>query len=191
MESYQPIMDESPRPYLAYLQGSEITTEAKPKHALPLQTWVIDRHLEEDTQLMTQLEHDRGLGAANTAAKFLCHRKDDPTGKSAFIRIYHQIPIMDTEYSDSVNSSSQACAGQDFTELSALIKLKELNCQVTPALLGYQHRKQGPGDIIPGGFSTCVVWDKVPGESLTPQYFWNLTREARDTIRREFRQVYE
>lgn len=184
-------MDESHRPYMAYLQGSEITTEAKPKHALPLQTWVIDKHLEEDTLLICQSEYDHGVGDPYTAAKFLCHRKDDPTGKPAFMRIYHQIPIMGTEYSDSITRARQASAGKDPTELLALIKLKELDCQVTPALLGYQHRKQGPGDIIPGGFSTCVVWDKVPGESLTPQYFWNLTREARDTIRSEFRRVYE
>lgn len=184
-------MDLSHRAYLAGLVGTEITTYAKPEHALPRQTWVITEHFDEYAQPLFQEDVDRGIGAPYTCAKFLCYRKDDPTQKPAFLRIHHQIPIVGTEYSNSTIRARQADSSHSPRELMVFIKLKEKNCQVTPALLGYERRKQEPGDIVPGGYSICIVWDKVPGESLTPEYFWSLSRAARDTIRHEFRRVYE
>ncbi|KAJ5319186.1 uncharacterized protein N7506_011890 [Penicillium brevicompactum] len=91
----------------------------------------------------------------------------------------------------TLQRARQADSSHSPRELMVFIKLKEKNCQVTPALLGYERIKQEPGDIIPGGYSICIVWDKIPGESLTPEYFWSLSRAARDTIRHEFRRVYE
>ncbi|KAJ5521606.1 hypothetical protein N7527_005721 [Penicillium freii] len=177
-------------PFLASLEGSEITTDADPYFSLPAQTWIITQHLEESALLMSQKEVARH-GPVSTMAKFLCYRKDDVTQKPAFMRIHRQIPTIGTEYSKPEIRALQAVPKYMPTELKAFQKLKSMACGVTPALLGYNEAQQDNDEAVPGGFSVCIVWDKVPGESLSDEYFWSLDRDARDTIRREFRRVNE
>ncbi|KAJ5831268.1 uncharacterized protein N7525_009521 [Penicillium rubens] len=173
-------------PFLASLEGSEITTDADPYFSLPAQTWIITQHLEESALLMSQNEVARH-GPVSTMAKFLCYRKDDVTQKPAFMRIHRQIPTIGTEYSKPEIRALQAVPMYTPTELKAFQKLKSMACNVTPALLGYKEAQQDNDEAVPGGFSVYIVWDKVPGESLSDEYFWSLDRDARDTIRREFR----
>lgn len=45
-------------------------------------------------------------------------------------------------------------------------------------------------DLFQGGFLSAL-WDKVPGDSLSEKYFWDLERDACNAIRREFRRVNE
>ncbi|CAG8288206.1 unnamed protein product [Penicillium salamii] len=179
------------RLYLSSLEGSQIETEAKPYLSLPREVWVIAKHLEEHGTTMSQEDVDLGRGHPLTTTKFLCYREDDPTQKPAFMRIYHQIPVLDTEYSKATVRSRQAFPIMEPVELQALRILKKKGSQVNPAFLGYQLGQQEPDDIVPGGFFTCIVWDKVPGEALTSEYFWNLNRQDCDSIRREFRRVYD
>ncbi|OQE40932.1 hypothetical protein PENCOP_c005G06653 [Penicillium coprophilum] len=166
-------------PFLASLEGSELPTDVDPYFSLPTQTWVITQHLEESALLMNQKEVERH-GSVSTMAKLLCYRKVDITQKLAFMRVYRQIPTIGTEYSKP-----------EIRGLQAMPKLKSMACNVTPALLGYKKAQQDNDDPIPGGFSIYIVWDKVPGESLSDKYFWSLSRDARDGIRREFRRVNE
>lgn len=177
-------------PFLASLEGSEITTDADPYFSLPAQTWIITQHLEESALLTSQEEVERH-GLVSTMAKFLCYRKDDVTQKLAFMRIHRQIPTLGTEYTKPAIRALQAVPIYAPTELKAFQKLKLMACNVTPALLGYNQAQQDIDDAVPGGFSVCIVWDKVPGESLSDEHFWSLDRDARDAIRREFRRVNE
>lgn len=177
--------------FLAGLEGTEVTTDTKTPLLLPSQTWVITEKLEETSLLMTQKDIDDGVGPAFTAAKFLCYRKDDPAKKPAFLRMYHQIPIAGTECLNSGIRANQAVPPIQLPELTALKTLKMMDCNVVPDLLGYQEGQQGQDGIIPGGFATSIVWDKVPGEPLSEEYFWKLDRKTRDAIRKEFRRVYE
>lgn len=178
--------------FLSGLEGTEVTTDAKTPFLLPSQTWVIIEKLSGNAFPMTQKDLDDGLGpAAYTAAKFLCHRVDDPTKETAFMRIYLQIPIAGTELLNPGIRAKQAIPPLPHTELSTLKALKKMSCDVVPDLLGNQEGKQGHDGIVPGGFITYVVWDKVPGDSLTEDKFWNLDRQSRDAIRKEFRRVYE
>lgn len=178
--------------FLVGLEGTEVHTDAKTYLQLPSQTWVITEKLDETSLVMTQKDMDHGgLDPPFAAAKFLCHRKDDPTKKPAFLRIYHQIPIAGTEFSNSRIRANQAVPPIDHPELDTLKMLKEKNCKVVPDLLGYQEGQQGDDGIVPSGFSTCVVWDKVPGEPLTQEYFWNKKPLTRKAIREEFRRVYQ
>lgn len=124
-------------------------------------------------------------------AKFLCYRKDYLTQKLAFMRIHRQIPTIGTEYTKPKTRALQAIPIYIPTGLKAFQRLKSMACNVTSALLGYKEAQQGNDDAVPGGFSVCIVWDKVPGESLSDEYFWSLDRDARDDIRREFRRVNE
>ncbi|CDM36590.1 unnamed protein product [Penicillium roqueforti FM164] len=45
-------------------------------------------------------------------------------------------------------------------------------------------------DIIPSGFITYIIWEKVPGVPLSKLYIWRQTPEVRDAMRKEFRRVY-
>lgn len=188
-------MHSSDAQFLSGLEGTEVTTDNKTPHDVtpsrsPPQTWIITKKLSETALYMTQQDVDKGHGSPFTAAKFLCHRKEDAT-KIAFMRIYHQIPITGTECSKSGVRAKQAASPKPYPELETLKVLKKQGCDVVPDLLGYHQGKQEDDDIVPRGHVTYVIWDKVPGESLTREKFWNLDRPSRDAIRTEFRRVYE
>lgn len=170
-------------------EGSEITTEAKPTLQLPSRTWIITKKLEELSHFMTQQDIDHDFKPGFAAAKFLCHLKDDPK-KLAFMRIYRQIPILGTEFAPSSIRASQAMPQRSNRELMAFKTLKHLACPVVPQLLGYQEGTQGDHEIVPGGYEITIVWEKVPGEPLSQDYFWSLNEQQRDSIRAEFQRVY-
>ncbi|KAJ5906397.1 uncharacterized protein N7473_003313 [Penicillium subrubescens] len=170
-------------------EGTEITTEAKPNQQLPTRTWIITKKLKELSFFMTQQDINDGHKPGFAAAKFLCHPKDDPN-KLAFMRIYRQIPISGFESAPSSIRASQAVPQKPNRELAAFKELKHLACPVVPQLLGYQEGTQGDNEIVPGGYEISIVWEKVPGEPLSQDYFWSLNEQQRDSIREEFRRVY-
>ncbi|OJJ45681.1 hypothetical protein ASPZODRAFT_143567 [Penicilliopsis zonata CBS 506.65] len=184
-------MHTSDTPFLSGLEGTEVITDAKPPLLLPSQTWVITEKLSERANHLTQEEINEGLGtAACTAAKFLCYRVGDPAKEPVFMRMYLQIPVIGTEFSNARVRAKQAAPPLSYPELTALKALKKVGCDVVPDLLGYQEGKQDDDGIVPGGFVTYVVWEKVPGESLTQEKFWNMELFLRDAVRKEFRGVY-
>jgi hypothetical protein len=67
---------------------------------------------------------------------------------------------------------------------------KKMGCDVVPDLLAYQGRKQDQDSIVPGGYITYVVWDKVPGEPLSADEFWELDLESCKAIREKFREFF-
>ncbi|KAJ5142875.1 uncharacterized protein N7515_001662 [Penicillium bovifimosum] len=177
--------------FLCDLEGTGVTLDPPPEPPLhlPRQTWVIEKKLSERAQWMTQKDVDEGVGISYAAAKFLCHPKENPT-KKAFMRIYLQIPVSGTQYLSAEIRRKRAVKPRPHIELTALKTLKEKGCDVVPDLLAYQDGKQGEDGIVPGGYITYVVWDKVPGESLSPDEFWRLDFEARQAIRDKFREVF-
>ncbi|RHZ49219.1 uncharacterized protein CDV56_104980 [Aspergillus thermomutatus] len=177
--------------FLCGLEGTDVTLDppSEPPLHLPRQTWVIDKKLSERSQSMTQQDVADGLGLPFAAAKFLCHRKENPS-KKAFMRIYLQIPVIGTQYQSPQIRRKQAAKPQPHVELTTLKVLKELECDVVPDLLAYQEGKQGEDSIVPGGYITYVVWDKVPGEPLSAEEFWELDLESRQAIRDKFREAF-
>lgn len=117
---------------------------------------------------MSQQDVTSGLGPAYVTEKFLCH----PVGSSntlAFMRVYKQVPIAGTEFKKTSIRATQAVKSFEPTELTTLKSLQEKGCDVIPRLLGYQCDQQDEDDIVPGGFITYVIWEKVQGESLNIQ----------------------
>lgn len=106
------------------------------------------------------------------------------------MRIYLQIPVIGTQYQSPQIRRKQAAKQQSHVELTALKALKKLECDVVPDLLAYQEGKQGEDSIVPGGYITYVVWDKVPGEPLSAEEFWGLDLESRQAIRDKFRGAF-
>ena len=173
------------------LEGTEITTDAisQKRLLLPSLTWVITEKLKETSYLGDQDDIDDGLGHPYTATKFLCYRKSDPA-QTALFRIYQQIPITETQNSKSSIRAKQAIPTKTANELELLKELMEKRCAFAPKLLGYQETQQESDDIIPLGFLTYIVWEKVPGVPLLHN-FWTYEPQIRDAIRAEFRQVYQ
>jgi hypothetical protein len=177
--------------FLCDLEGTEITLDppSEPHLHLPRQTWLIDKKLSERSQSMTQQDVTDGLGLPFAAAKFLCHGKENPS-KKAFMRIYLQIPVIGTLCQSPQIRQKQAAEPQSHVELTTLKALKKMECDVVPGLLSYQEGKQGEDSIVPGGYITYVVWDKVPGEPLNAEEFWELDLKSRKAIRAKFREVF-
>ncbi|KAJ5403068.1 uncharacterized protein N7487_008964 [Penicillium crustosum] len=124
-----------------------------------------------------------GRDPGYTAGKFLCYGADDSSKKPAFMRIYSQIPLDGTEFSKPETRAKQAVPMKPIAELVALKRLKRMGWDVVPGLLGFQEETQGPDGFFPGGFITFVVWEKVAGEPLDYDGFWNMNYNMRDSIR--------
>lgn len=177
--------------FLCGLEGTDVTIDPpfEPPLHLPRQTWVIDKKLSERSSWMTQQEVTDDLGLPFAAAKFLCQCKENPS-KKALMRIYLQIPVIGTQYQSAQIRRKQAAKPQPHVELTTLKMLKKFECDVVPDLLAYQEGKQGEDSIVPGGYITYVIWDKVPGEPLSREEFWELDLESRQAIRDKFREAY-
>lgn len=165
--------------------GTEVTFAAP-----SLQKWVIEEKLTEDVQQMTKWELDGGAGPPFAVFKYLCHSAAN-SNKKAFMRIYFQIPIEGTEYQRPEVRQRQA-ASRKHEELDVLKDLQLRQCPVVPSLLTYKEGKQGNDGLVPDGYITHVVWDKVPGKSLNQDKVWDPTSgPLREAVRAKFRDVWE
>ncbi|KAJ5162052.1 hypothetical protein N7492_007444 [Penicillium capsulatum] len=133
-------------------------------------TWVITKKLAERAAPMT--DHDVKMGRA-------------------FMRIYQQIPITETEDADHDTLAGQAVAPGVCGELESFKMLQSGGCGAAPRFLGHAESTQGDNDLLPGDYIRYLVWEKVPGEPLTEEFFWGLDITARKDIRAKFRDAYE
>ncbi|KAJ5043437.1 hypothetical protein NUH16_000226 [Penicillium rubens] len=125
-----------------------------------------------------------GRGASITVGKFLCHLEGHP-GLKAFMRIYHQIPIAGTEYADPDILAQRAVLPEVYGELESLMLLK--GCPAVPQFLGHakkKHKESTDSLLV----ATHIF---LPGEPLTKEFFWSLSRFALEELRSEFRAAYE
>lgn len=166
--------------------GTEVTFTAPSP-----QKWVTEEKLTEDVQQMTKWELDGGAGPPFAVFKYLCYSVTD-SDKKAFMRIYFQNPIAGTEYQPLEVRQRQAAPPRKHRELDALKDLQLRQCPVVPTLLAYKEDKQGNNGVVPDGYITHIVWDKVPGKSLNQDEVWDsksgLLREA---VRAKFRDIWE
>ncbi|OOQ83574.1 hypothetical protein PEBR_35559 [Penicillium brasilianum] len=153
-------------------------------------TWVITKKLSERAVPMTDHDVKMGRGSARTVGKFLCHLTGDPN-RIAFMRIYQQIPLPGTEDADRDILARQAVPPEVCGELECFKLLERGRCNTVPRFLGHAESTQGDNDLLPGGYIRYVVWEKVPGEPLTEEFFWGLDDAARKEIRLRFRAAYE
>ncbi|KAJ5135325.1 uncharacterized protein N7515_004603 [Penicillium bovifimosum] len=153
-------------------------------------SWIITEKLSERADHLSQDEVDMSAGSPQTVGKFLCHSEEDPT-LVAFMRIYYQIPITGTEDADLATLAQQIQPPEVCGELEAYKALMSQSCSSVPRFLGYSERKQEEHELVPGGYVKYLVWEKVPGDSLTKEFFWSLDPPVRADIRAKFRAAYE
>ncbi|KAJ5554963.1 hypothetical protein N7461_003433 [Penicillium sp. DV-2018c] len=162
--------------YLTDLEGSQVTFDA----------------LGEVSNCRTEEDISNGLGPSDTCGKFLCRpASDEDDNRRAFLRIYQQVPIAGTEVKSAAIRARQAVdTPPNLPELMAFQTFMRKDCDVVPRLLAYQQRRQADDEVVPGGYITYILWEKVAGESLDLTEFWRLPFAERKAIRDRFRQVY-
>ncbi|KAJ9486057.1 hypothetical protein VN97_g7290 [Penicillium thymicola] len=153
-------------------------------------TWVITEKLSERVAPLTDHDVKMGRGSPQTVGKFLCHLTEDPK-QIAFMRIYQQIPVTGTEDASNGILARQAVPPGVSGELECFKLLQSGRCSAVPRFLGHAESTQGDHDLLPGGYIRYLVWEKVPGEPLTEEFFWGLDDTARKVIRSKFRAAYE
>ncbi|OKO94529.1 hypothetical protein PENSUB_11796 [Penicillium subrubescens] len=153
-------------------------------------SWIITERLSEEAVYLTQEDADDGCGSPMTVGKFLCHLEEDPT-QIAFMRVYYQIPITGTEHAPPATRTQQVQPDEVCGEIEAFKLLMSQGCCSVPRLLGYCEKKQGEHDLVPGGYVKYIVWEKVPGEPLTEDFFWSLDPHKRKDIRAKFRDAFD
>lgn len=152
--------------------------------------WIITEKLSERAVHLTQEDVDMGVGSPMTVGKYLCHLEEDPT-QIAFMRIYYQIPVSGTENADLATLAQQIQPLEVCGELEMFRRLMSQGCNSVPRFLGYCQKAQGEHDLVPGGYAKYIIWEKVPGEPLTKEYFWSLDPLVREDIRAKFRVAFE
>lgn len=168
--------------------GEKITTHGDSEN-YPPREWIIIEKLNEHPVPILPEDVAEGLGSPYTSGRYLCHPAEDKNAL-AYMRIYKQIPYMGTEPdSSSVRGAQAVLPPPDFMELVALRDLTDMNCTATPRLLGWRHYTQDSDDLVPGGFVTYLVWEKVPGDPLGEE-FWSLDYDQRERIRAKFKKAY-
>jgi len=120
---------------------------------------------------MTDHDVKMGRGSPKTVGKFLCHLAEDPK-QIAFMRVYQQIPITGTEDGDHDTLARQAVLPGVCGELESFKLLQSGGCSAVPRFLGHAESSQREHDLVPGGYVRYLVWEKVPGEPLTEEFFW-------------------
>lgn len=131
-----------------------------------------------------------GTVPSYTMSKFLYYQVGT-FPESAFMRIYSQVPIGETQFLSPEVRTQQAVPPYQHGEVMALKRFKAGGCTGVPELLGYSETVQGRDGLVPGGYITYLVWDKVPGESLSREIFWSFKEHEREFIRRKFQAAYE
>lgn len=155
---------------------------------VPSQWEIVKKLNEYDHQLGEKQRSYQGFGYSFASTKLLCRDPYDHS-KTAFMRIFLQVPYLNTESDDADTRARQATALTPL-ELTAYQELLQKNSSNTPKLLGYKTTAQDRSGLVPGGFAIWLAWEIVPGLRLGdkhgPDPFWALESRERDKIRVSF-----
>ncbi|KAJ5116641.1 hypothetical protein N7456_000989 [Penicillium angulare] len=172
-----------------YIPGAIIkTSQPVPRE------WKIDKIINEHDEQLSRddcVPEDDLLSFATIRVR--CFRVDKPDAK-ADMRVYLQVPYKNTERESAQLRGNQQTSFQP-RELKAY-KLMSAHREIskfTPNLLGYEEGRQSERGLVPMGFETTVVWERVPGHRLgligtiPTSPFWQFSEPERDDIRGIFK----
>ncbi|KAJ5543343.1 hypothetical protein N7461_009346 [Penicillium sp. DV-2018c] len=172
-------------------KGTQIALPGSAAIRLDASTWVIDEKLYENrVDGVHKPSSHPDAQPSGWEAKYLCHDRNFPHNQ-AFMRVYCQGPDEGTEFLLPEVRAQQANPHFEKREAKARKDFRQGGCKSVPPLLGYGQSVQGEHGPVPGGYITCLVWEKVPGQVLTPGLFWSFERPERELVRRKFRAAYE
>lgn len=145
-----------------YKKGSII--EFPPSTSKPDCTkWIIeDKHSHSNEQLYED-EIREGLGGTSYAIGTFHVYNDENT--HAYMRAYLQVPIVGTEFAPANERASQATQAEH-AEITAVKALDRQHSTITPPLLAISEGLRGEQGLVPGGYVTRIVFERVEGVRL-------------------------
>ncbi|CAG8424807.1 unnamed protein product [Penicillium salamii] len=153
--------------------GAQIALPSSAALGLDASTWVIDEEIYENRidGVHEPISSPR-TQPSGWIAKYLC-------------------PDEGTERLPPHIRAQQANPSFEKYEAKARKAFQQGGCQSVPSLLGWSQSVQGEYGPVPGGYITHLIWEKVPGEILTQEFFWSLPLSRRDLIRDKFQIAYQ
>ncbi|KAJ9490812.1 hypothetical protein VN97_g2433 [Penicillium thymicola] len=121
------------------------------------------------------------------AKPICCDPKKAP--RKAFMRVYLQVPIKNTEIQDPKTRSRQATTYTS-PELTADQMVTRKDFSNAPKFPGYKVSTQDKLGLVPNGFVTWLAWEMVPGLRLNNKLgndpYWTLSAVEREHVRLVF-----
>lgn len=108
------------------------------------------------------------------------------------LKIKIQIPDPNTTTNNNHEPPSPSpalepsCSNATTHELSALRLFRSANSNVGPHLVAFQTIPQSDDGLLPGGYISCTVMNKLPGKSLFDLGYWSLSAADRTEIEAKF-----
>ncbi|KAI9039889.1 uncharacterized protein KD926_008990 [Aspergillus affinis] len=122
-------------------------------------------------------------------ATFLCRSVREPS-REAFLRVYMQVPHLGTENASHAIRSAQA-GSRTHDDIEALALFRDKRAKHLPRCLDVKETKQDVTGLVPGGYMSYMLWEKLPGVRLDDEMFWSLDRNERDGVREAFEAAYK
>lgn len=131
----------------------------------------------------------------DSTAVFVCRRDNTDEIASeiptyAILKIWMQIPDRGSNQGETVAISK--APEHVKAEIDALRRMRQLGDDAPgPKLIAHKYRKQKEDQWIPGGYVCFALMQKLPGRMLDYDYYWSLTLEDRELIRKAFRAAWQ
>lgn len=168
-------------------QGTDPGTIITLDKPFPSRWKILEKLNEHDFQTVEELHRRHGQHSYATA-KLLCCDPKKPSRK-AFMRVYLQVPLKNTEIQDPKTRSRQATTYTP-PELTAYQEFTQRDFGNVPKLLGYKFSTQDKSGPVPNGFAIWLAWEMVPGLRLGDKQgndpYWNLSAAERKDVRNAF-----
>lgn len=116
-------------------------------------------------------------------------KAEEEEGDDYILKIKVQIPNPNTTNNNHEPPSLQASPGpSDVTthELAVLQLFRDDNSDLGPCLIAFQTFPQSDDGLLPGGYISCTVMNKLPGKSLFDLGYWSLSASHRTEIQKRF-----
>ncbi|KAJ9350933.1 hypothetical protein DTO027B9_6678 [Paecilomyces variotii] len=168
-------------------QGTDPGTIITLDQPVPSQWKILEKLSERNFQASEEMRRRHGHHSYATA-KFLCCDPKEPSRK-AFMRVYLQVPLENTEMQDPKIRSRQATTYTP-RELIAYKTFTQNDFSNVPKLLGYKISTQDKSGLVPNGFVILLAWEIVPGlrlgDKLGNDLYWTLSAAEREHARIAF-----
>jgi hypothetical protein len=152
-------------------------------------SWRVIRELNEHVYQRDEEGVKNGSLPSYASTKLLCEDISNPE-QQAMLRIYMQIPYVNTEC-DTLSSRAKQATNFSPPELIAFKTFAREDSKGTPKLLGYKEVQQNSTGRVGGGFLIYFAWQIVPGIRLGDysgaKTLWGLEPSEREEIRAAFK----
>lgn len=148
--------------------------------------WIIEeKHSHSNDQL-----YDDEIGKGGTSYAVGTFHVHNDENIHAYMRVYLQVPIVGTEFAPANERASQATRVEgEHTEITAVKALDRQHSTITPSLLAISEGLQGEQGLVPGGYVTRIVFERVEGVRLAEDQILPEYRSTPHTFLREYSQL--